>query len=226
MTPRKPIEFNKPWLIACEGPGDKNILDRLVGRAGLGDHFDVRFPGRELGCGSGRGAIPVWLDLSYSTSPTFRENVKAILVIADNDDDPQKSFDELIAGFRKSKDLKLGIPTVAKEVAKAAGFPTFVILMVPDGREGAIESLCLEALFSKHAIQNEVESYVAATPATGWGPTKQSKARLQAAFAGTFESRPEVGLANMHADDHPLPVNHASFNEIVEFLLKFATLIA
>lgn len=219
------MRFDRPWLIACEGPGDKNVLDRLISHHVLDQRFVVQFPGKELGGSPGRGGIVPWLDLAYETDTEFRRNVKAVLIIADNDDVPEDSFKEILVGLKKAKALKTALPTKAQEVVRTAGMPDLSILMIPIGERGAIESLCVAAAYSSWPVQSAVDAYIAATPAKTWGPTKQAKARMQVVIGGTCEQRPETSLASMR-DHCPFPVGDQSFSGIVEFLRGFEALLA
>lgn len=218
------IIFDKNWLIVCEGPGDKNVLDRILSKHNI-DNFCVRFPDRKNGGNAGRGGIVPWIDLVYDTVPSFRSTVKAIVIVADNDDNPGNSFNEIVAGLKKTTSIKLGIPAKEREVARNKGFPDLAVLMVPLDKVGAIEALCLPAHDSVHSTLAAVDAYLAATPAAKWGETKKSKARLQIAISGTCEAWPEMGIATMR-DVCPFPVDHASFDEIVEFLKGFGSLLA
>lgn len=74
-------EFLHPWLILCGGNGDKGFFELLIKANGLSGNFDVRTPNE------GRGAFGRYLRASHDASETFRNNVHAVLIVSDNDDD-------------------------------------------------------------------------------------------------------------------------------------------
>jgi len=62
-----------------------------------------------------------------------------------------------------------GVPDAERTVAKSEGdLPPLVVLMIPLGTTGNLESLCLTAAYSKFGLQQELDAFVATTPRTGW----------------------------------------------------------
>lgn len=225
------IEFDgPPWLIVCEGPGDKGLLDRLLRHHSLDSNFQVKFPGKENGTGPGRGGIVKWLDLLQATSASFRANIKAVLIVADNDDSPVDSFDEIKKALRKAAEFKVTPPERAEVLVRTPRLADLVILMLPrHGRPGALESMCLKAAYSKWPIEEAVEMYVSTqtVPVGGWGLTKQDKSKMQIVIASTCEENPDTTLAHLwhRREGFHLPVEDDAFSEIVEFLRSFGRLL-
>src|SRR5437868_6035067 len=120
-------EFLKPWFVLCEGAADVQVFQRLVERCNLSDKFDVDCP--PSGATGGRAGFAHYMRSVIDASSTFRNNVKAVLIVSDNDDDLKQSLDEVKAEVRKMSPLP--VPANERTVAKAAGQPSVVILMVP-----------------------------------------------------------------------------------------------
>lgn len=216
--------FERPWLILCEGESDKRFLDRLIAVRNIGNQFHVRFPDRGDGSG-GRSKFGYELDLLYRTVPTFRETIKAVLIVSDNDEDPNASWNEVKEQLARSGGF--GVPETERVVARATGFPDAVALMVPTGEPGNLETLCLQAAYDKWPIRTALDAYVAGTPANEWRLGKQSKMRLQSLLAATCESRPDSGFAGhwREREDFHVPLDHACFNDLADFLFGFGALL-
>jgi len=129
MTDRPSRDFTKPWIILCEGLGDKFFFDNFMDARNITPRFDVWFAGREGERGGGRSDFGWWLNLRYIGNEAFRSNVKAILIISDNDSCMKKSFQEVQDSIKKAPGFP--IPNAEREPAQANGFPTIVILMIP-----------------------------------------------------------------------------------------------
>jgi hypothetical protein len=224
----KLTSFNeRPWLLLCEGEGDKRLLEQLISIRGIPDEFQIRFPDRAGEKTGGRSKFGSWLALQWAGAEAFRKNVKGILIMSDNDDSPEKSFEELQQALRASD----GFPIPATELtpARNSGRPPLVIIMVPPGgKPGSLETLCLEAAFSKWpSIKAPVDTFASATPIKGWNQGKTAKAKLQAVIASTCEGRPEAGFVGhwMERADYHLPVSHTAFDDLDKFLRGFEALI-
>lgn len=216
----------RPWLILCEGEGDKRFLDQLIEVRRIPNDFQVRFPDRARERTGGRGKFGGWLAIQWLGTETFRKNIKGVLVVSDNDEVPARSFGEVQQSLKSSG---FPIPAIEKVVARTADYPPLVILMIPEGEPGSLETLCLRAAFSKWPhIEAPINSFVASTPITRWHAGRQAKAKLQAAIAATCEARPESGFLGHwweHQDYH-LPLQHAAFDSIEQFLRGFAAMVS
>ncbi len=217
-------EFEKPWVLLCEGEADKQFFDKLIEARDIPRNFFIQFPDRQGGT-VGRSKFGNWLALHRDTSENFNNNVKAILIVSDNDDNPATSFDEV-----KSELMKAGfpVPQAEQRVARESGFPAVVVLMIPIGRLGNLETLCLSAAETRWHLTNALDVFVLATPAHTWGISKQSKMRLQTTLAATCHQKPDTSFAQhwrQHCDYH-IPLNHSCFDSIVTFLNNFGNLIS
>jgi hypothetical protein len=219
--------FERPWLILCEGDSDKKFLDRLIDARIplLKNQFHVQFPDRK-GAWGGRSLFGSYLADLQETSPTFQAKVEAVLIVSDNDDDPVKSWGEVTTELGKAK---FPIPPTERVATKPKkGFPQVAVLMWPDGRPGNLETVCIDAIYAKWTIKRPLDAFVNATPAKGWGISKQSKMRMHATLAATCATAPEATFA-AHWDEapqyHVISLAHPSFNWIEAFLSGFGALL-
>ncbi len=187
--------------------------------------FDVHFPARNDDATGGRGKFGAFLRTIHKTSPSFRENVKAVLIVSDNDDDMQESFRLVKAGLEQSGGF--GIPDAERVVARSEGYPLVVVVMIPMGTLGNLETIALEAAYSKWEIKPALDAYVNATPAAGWSVGKQSKMRMHALLAATVETKPESSFAHhwQEREEFHIPLDHEAYNDLVLFLMGFEELI-
>ncbi len=160
------------------------------------------------------------------TSETFRENVKAVLIISDNDDDPALSFTEIQDGLRAAGGF--GVPEQERIVVQQPGYPAILIFMIPPGEHGNLETLCLPAAYQKWPFKEALDVYVRATPASDWRLGKQSKMRMQALLAAICKKQPDTTF-NWHwqlPEKYRVPVTDPCFNDVVGFLNDFEALLA
>jgi hypothetical protein len=225
MIPSVTEKFDRPWVLLCEGPGDHRFFHRLFEVRGIPEKFSIRYPHKDGKWSGGRGAFGADL-LNISVNEDFITNVKAILVVSDKDDDPDKSLKEVIAEIKKAKDLPH--PSDHLVVAKKKDQPSVVILMLPLDGKGNLETLCLESAHAAWGLKAELDAFVDACPAKSWGIAKQSKMRMQTILAATNDDQPDAGFT-AHWTQKPkyqIPLDNVCFDELVEFLNKFGELIA
>jgi hypothetical protein len=216
----------RPWLILCEGEGDKRFFDKLIEVRNIPNEFQVRFPDRASDPTGGRSKFGKWLDIQRLGSEEFRKNIKSILIVSDNDQVPADSFEEVRSALKDATGFP--IPKTERTVAKAKDFPSIVVLMIPHGQPGSLETLCLEAaLYKWPRIKTPLDSFVVATPPNNCSAGKQSKMRLQTVIAATCEDRPESGFVGHWRErhDYHIPLDHMAFNGIDQFLRGFRALV-
>jgi hypothetical protein len=218
--------FEKPYVLLCEGVGDEKFYQRLFERRQIGSDFHIRRPFKEGAYGG--GITNYGSDLNnISVSESFLAKVKAVLVVADNDSDMVDSFSTVQAELRKADGF--GVPEVEQDVANSKhGLPKVVVLMIPMGKPGNLESLCLEAVHFKFGLKQELDTFVSSAPAQGWSIGKQAKMRIQTMLAATNQKQPDAGFAG-HWSSPPqfrVPVDHSCFDDVVTFLRNFPALVA
>ncbi|MGY3366231.1 hypothetical protein ACVWZL_003356 [Bradyrhizobium sp. GM2.4] len=210
-------EFDKPFVLLCEGVGDQRFYLKLFEGRNIGADFSIRVAGGVSNFGSDLANIAV--------SESFLANVKAVLVVADNDSEPSESFEAVQAEIKKAPDF--GVPAAEQTVAKSKnGLPPVVVLMLPIGAPGNLECLCLEAAHAKFGLKAELDAFVAATPAMGWSIGKQSKMRMQAILAASNRKQPDAGFAGHWStpEKYHIPVDHSCFDDLANFLSNFSAL--
>src|SRR5215204_2902971 len=82
--------FELPGLILCEGAADRQFLSRLMINRGFGTDIYVQYP-RGAEHSGGKDKFAAYLR-GISVSETFIKNVRAVLLVADNDDAPDDAF--------------------------------------------------------------------------------------------------------------------------------------
>lgn len=218
-------QIERSWLLMCEGAGDLNFFKALFEKHAFGNDYHIRFPHRDGKYNGGRANFGSDLG-AISVNQSFIDNVKAVLLISDNDAVPATSFAEVQAELRKAG---FPVPAAEKTVARADGFPDVVIFMLPPGTPGNLESYCLEAAHSKWGLKANLDTFVAAAPANAWALNKQAKMRVQTLLAATNSSQPDCGFSShwKQAEQFRIPLEHASFNPLVAFLRdEFPRLLA
>lgn len=220
------VEFDeRPWLILCEGETDKRFLDRLITNRGIENSFQVRFPHRGgKDKRAGRSRFGPWLGVAYENQD-FRNNVRAVLVVSDNDTDPAVSLTEVRDSLKESDGFP--IPDNAREIARKDGFPPLAVLMIPNGSPGGLETVCVSAAYSRFPIKGPVDTFMNSTAAAGWSAGKQSKMQLQSIIAATCATRPDAGFSGhwWENEQYHIPLDHQAFDDIANFLSGFRAMV-
>lgn len=225
-------DFNRPWLLLCEGWSDVRFFEKLFEHHGIGKDFIIKKPSKPNDPNfGGRECFGEYLD-SIATNQTFIDNVEVILVVADSDDDPAANSvkDEIVKANKLANDMdtELPIPTAERTMARATNRgKSIVVLLLPMDSPGNLESLCLTAAYSRWPIETELDEFVSKTPASGWSAGKQAKMRMQTILAANNEKQPDAGFASSWTkkEKYRVPVNHACFDELVSFIRDFLSLV-
>lgn len=214
--------YERPWLLLCEGMGDKRFFESLFKENGIGADFHIRYPHKDGKYNGGRSNFGSDL-LAISMDETFITNVKAVLVVSDND--TAESFAEVQTELKQAS---LAIPDAAEKVASQKSGPKVVVLMVPRDCHGNLESLCLTSAYDKWPLKEPLDKFVAECPAKDWSIGKQSKMRMQTILAATNDSQPDCGFGAHwnQKDKHRIPLDHASFTGLTDFLKNFEAMVA
>jgi len=184
----------RPWLLLCEGEGDKRFFEQLISFRKIPDEFQIFFSGRTPADNiGGRSKFGVWLADLWQFDERFRKNIKGVLVVSDNDESEKVSLDEVKKALASSKGFP--VPNQSKTAARAAGFPPLVIYMLPDGSPGSLETICEVAALHKWPHLGEpLNTYIAGIPVKDWTPGKRGKMRMQTIIASSCLPRPETGF--------------------------------
>ncbi len=221
-------DFSKPWFLLCEGQADKRFLDSLLQQRGLEGEFRIEHPQREEDGAGGRGKFGAKLN-GLLANESFLQSVKGILVVSDNDDDPNASFADVQQQLRQVEGIE--VPHAPRVVVRNRGLPAVSVLMIPfDGSPGNLESVCLPSAYEKwanHSLQQKVDAFVSDLPVASWSGNKQAKARMHTIIAATCEPKPDASFSLYWTvkEDFRIPVSHASFDGIAEFIADFPRLV-
>jgi hypothetical protein len=132
------------YLLLCEGMHDKQFFDYL-----MAEHTLPQF--QTASCGFITNAPPNRDGVDYLTGaldalpgiPGFGA-LEAILVVADNDDNPPASFGKVQRLIGAATGHTYSVPST--ELTKAGTSPILVVMMLPwTGQRGALDTLCLSA---------------------------------------------------------------------------------
>jgi hypothetical protein len=189
-----PYTLKRDRVLLCEGSADKAFFLKLAAQLGLPE-FDIPFPQAHAAPGervlAGKDAIPQMLQALRGSAVDYRR-LKAVLIAVDSGNDPMETFGEVCRQIRGIGGL--GIPDRPLELAESgAGHPGVAVLLVPGGRPGSLETLCVEAIAEKSPeLLRCVDEYLSCGPimAGGWDAEKRDKAKLQCLIAATNRDDP------------------------------------
>lgn len=216
------------------------MFENLITSRGVAG-FEVDYPNFGTGQTGGIGRLAEYL-AQLAAVESARDNLEAILLVADNDEDPDRSFRnirKIVQRANKKMPLLVsdpkpyGVPTAPLVPAFSAGAPTLVVMMLPwIGERGALETLCLKAVYAKWrkvwaAMEPDLDQYVNVSPSQAWGVTKRSKMRMQCSIAATCEKDPNTPLAQLfkRPKKYHFSTKHKSFNQVSKFLKNFGALV-
>jgi hypothetical protein len=174
------------------------------------------------------GAIQGYDDMlnTFTTGDGFRD-VTGILVQGDNDEQPEEKFTKIREKIEAAEGYIA--PPRPLDVVKHEGRPPLVVVMFPwVGKLGALETLCLESAGDAHPrVRDCVEAHFRCVDASGWDLVKQHKMRLRCMIASICRTDPYTSLVHAWSRTVELiPLNHACFNQIADFLRNFDRYIA
>jgi hypothetical protein len=236
------IKFEKKWLMVVEGDADRLIFGNLLERRGI-DDFQVEVPRNNPDETGGLDRIGKFL-ATLPSSETFRAKVKAILIVADNDNAPEKQFKrvqdrihdankairrEFFEIGRGTEATEVPIPESPQTPAYGNEGPAVVVLMLPwTDKKGALETLSLGAAYSRWGgIKDALEAYVKRTPAKDWDVTELSKMRMQCIIAATCEQDPNTPLSHLfeRKKQYHFSTKNRCFDRVANFLHGFGDLV-
>jgi hypothetical protein len=121
------------------------------------------------------------------------------------------------------------VPTRPLEVARHAGQPAVVVMMLPwTAQPGSLETLCLPSIYARWPQHRHcLDEYCRCTETDTWGNIREAKMRLRAMISSICRSDPNTGLQFAWSRPEELiPLNHNCFDQVVGFLGGFRRLLA
>ena len=209
---------NPNRLLLCEGPEDKAFFHRLIITRTL-PRFRIRDTGGKISKAAGNTRFGFALK-----AMKLERGVKDILIVADNDETPYKSFANVCKQIRDAYDSDK-VPRQPLE--KVSHNPSIMVLMLPwQGELGCLETLCEEAARTVNAqVAGHVDQFAAMIGADNWDKqTRKSKMWLRTMLAATCERDPFVFLGNVfrnRRDQHLIPLGHPYFDRVSDVLLQY-----
>lgn len=218
------IDLTSERLILCEGSTDKTFFLELIQARGLQD-FNVNFP---AGVNDNTGGIHKFERFlkGITVFPTFNI-LKGILVVADNDNSPIDNFNLV-----KNQIIDAGYGTVNNElefVTSPNNYPPIAIMMLPLNQQiGTLETVCKVSAYTKwNNLIPTLTNYFNASDALNWDVGHQDKMLIQCLIAATCEPNPNATIATLYREQPQfhLPLNHACFDDIAQFLTDWDNLL-
>ncbi len=216
------------YLLLCEGMHDKQFFDHLIIQRGLLPCQTASF-GFVAGAPANRDGID-YLEEALNAIvgvPGFNNILEAVLIVADNDDDPVAAFRKVRRLIRAAAAHPYPVPTA--ELTKATGKPTVVVMMLPwNGMRGALDTLCLlSASNRRRPLATAVDNFATVTGAAAWSAPKDSKMKLRSLMSAAHQADPYLSAAWVWREGTDLvPLNDPVFDQIVDFLRDFPAFLA
>ncbi|MDA2933655.1 hypothetical protein MYX82_04870 [Acidobacteria bacterium AH-259-D05] len=208
-------------LILCEGQHDVHFFKALL---------QVRnIIGYRIACGEikaeGSGIDSFGECLNAIDAGTDFDNVKQLLIVADNDTDPEKQLKKVKNQIRCATGF--GVPARPLRSKKSKDrLPRVTIMMLPwSTDEGCLETLLLGSTYKKGGIslKTSVLKYCKETKAEKWPLPKFSKLQIRIMLSTMWKKDPYLSLAYAWSSDPSrlIPLDHPSLDKIVRFLERF-----
>lgn len=220
-TPHIP-PIAKDFLIVGEGSGDTEFFKHLCVLHGL-DNFQIEsINGKNF---------EKYFEIVQKRPGVSR--LKLLLVVGDCDETPDQSF-QLIR--KQLKKQKLPYPLRHLEIARWPNHDdkfAVAVMMLPFSvqagpRVGCLETLILEAARS-HLPRFDpcIDAYCRCIGIDNWPKiTSVEKLKLRVLLSAASPDEPNVSLGSaLNPDRQLIPLNHAAFNDITEFLRNLTNLI-
>ena len=216
-------------LIIGEGAGDESFFRAFLASRRIAG-YDVH-PRREQD-GSGSGYFERALRALKVRTEVAIDTLSLLVIVADNDSDPVKSFKDVRAQIQGAEDF--GVPrTPLKATApltKSATypFPHIAVMMLPGPSAcGALESLCYQSAKAKRPREAAcVEQLTQCLGAAKWDATKRDKLLLGCLLGGICKQNPNVTLRRVWSVGNRcprdmVPLDHQCFDWIEKQLLEW-----
>lgn len=208
------MEYTRPFQILCEGDGDEAFLKALRAQYNLPDFQCTCVAQNKAFLGKLKAFEPL-ID---------RGVIRKILLVADTDDDPKKSFARIQKDIEKVGFLpKVAAPLETGGSTKAAA----AVVMVPGIKEpGNLETLFLKAVKNKRPELLKCAEAFSTCQLNGaadtWKKGERDKMLLRSVIAASIQDNPNSSLNYIWTKpDVPMNIDDAEFKFISDFMQKF-----
>lgn len=211
-------DYTLPRMILCEGPEDVCFFNALIQERGIGP-FHIEHTGETRGDRGGNSKFGEKLR-TLRFNRTFK-CVQKILLVTDSDEDSAAAFTSAQNQVRAS-----GFVPPVQEGLTGPGFPAICIITMPRGGPGNLETCLLDAArvpdpmiaaFAEHFVNNVAIG-------AEWTQPKKDKLLVRTLVSGGWPRDPGINIAPMFRDRlarRRIPLEHQSFNPLVDFLQGF-----
>lgn len=214
-------------IIISEGPADDVFLKNLIDVRGL-KNLEVVRPGDEESYGD--GGFQLRLE-GLKIRPGIEQS-RAIIIVADNDENPAAAFPKIQKQIRDAGGYD--VPQDPYQLSNRVALPPVAVVMLPaNGQQGSLDTLCLSAFNEgKYGgylkCVNEIVNCVCATEEK-WGKIQLAKLKVQGILSTICKGDPYTPLKcawiiqprNSRPGDI-FPLTNPAFDSITEFLRGIA----
>jgi len=199
-----------PLYIVSEGLNDRNFLERLLNNRGI-DGFSI---------GNAKGKDDWRPHLSAVQGSTDRTGLRGLIVVGDNDHEPDLRFRSICDALRSERFPAPGIPGEIID-----GPPVTSVVMLPGpGTVGCLETILTDAVLHRRPELGPcLDRLQDCVPVTRrWTEPTQAKLRLHTAIAVSCDEDPSAALAYVWGKrGNPIPIESPTFNDLADFLRSF-----
>ncbi len=214
--------FEQSRFILGEGAEDAQFARALIKGRNLLSAFDVS-PNVDLASVGGNSGFET--AITACEPITGFTAVTEVVLLADNDDDPNASFTAVcdqITDARSTGNVSRNWGVPSAPVIKAPGDPSVSIWMWPSpGQPGCLETLLWQVILTKYPKEAKcVDSACRCAGTSAWrSVSKLDKARVRCFVALVYKRNPAIALSLLWRDCPKLvPVTDRSFKPFSDFL--------
>jgi hypothetical protein len=218
-------------LIVGEGESDRNFFKAFCTANAIAG-FDFAFTGMHTEppyVPSGFAAFARYLPTLERQ--THFDRLTDLVLVCDTGQAADRKLRQLQRQIRTANRVTGRIVFTENPVANviaAAGIPRVHVLMIPRGRDGGLETICVDVARDHQndeehnrgtAIQGWVDTF-ANSACGGWTTEKRDKLRLQAFLSAAYRSKPDLHFSQLFdlTKGRLVPLTGAAFDDIRQFL--------
>ena len=221
--------ITQPFVLLCEGMHDSEFFRNLISSRNLPD-FEICSVNYVLGASTNSGGGNTRFTEALDALPALPgfEGVQKILVVADNDQNPNNEFQRIVGAINATAPI-IG-PPASKFTApgapqtKAGKNPEIVVLMLPwTGVLGSLSTMCLQAAQNAAPkIAKCVDQLASCAGADNWPQNKLAKMKLHTIIASSHQQKPNLSPAYVWSENTNLvPLGDTIFDQVAAFLQGF-----
>ena len=206
-------ELVHPVLLLSEGKSDASFLTHLIGQRDVAA-LHIGFPTDITG---GFGKTGFGKFLASLPARTGFENLKSILLLYDNDDDPHAAF--MAVRALVSPGDPYSIPATPMNLAEAEKNKVRLMFVpMPEvGQPGTLETLLLQSATASADALRCVDDLVKCAECASWPPSAAAKMRLRCLIAVKCQGHSDITLTHVWGKaGNPIDLTHACFDELVQ----------